>query len=425
MIADRIIGWAVAIGIIIALVGLAAFLFPGVRRGLISIGQYIRRLWWRGRISFTWNGTCRDAGLSTMRKKYRGIGPDRERVEVWTPPVLARIRTTTHAVAITVKTRRGQTVPELETGAERLAAAYGVQTYRCWPDQKKPQSVLHIEFVMRDLLTATRLAPFPDSAIRVDTVTVGLTQAGVRWYLKIRGWHTLVVGASGSGKGSILWNIVCGLAPAVHASHARLWGIDLKGGVELEVGSAMFHRTAYSADDALDMLRALAATVDERALRIAGVTRLHEPSAGDPLEVLVIDELASLTAYADAKTRAESNRLLSIILTKGRALGVVVVAFIQDPRKDVIAMRGLFTQTLALRLRTAEETVMVLGEGYSHKAPAHRISPNAPGTCWMVEDAGVVDRGRADYWPDEAIRTVASVYGVRTTGSDQIGSAAL
>ena len=102
--------------------------------------------------------------------------------------------------------------------------------------------------------------------------------------------------------------------------------------------------------------------------------------------------------------------MLSEILTQGRALGVVVVACVQDPRKDVVAMRGLFTQTVALRLRSAEETVMVLGEGMTHTAPAHRISPSHPGTAWVVEDTGAADRVRADYWPDPLIRDLATRY---------------
>ena len=123
--------------------------------------------------------------------------------------------------------------------------------------------------------------------------------------------------------------------------------------------------------------------------------------------MLVIDELAALTAYADLEVRREAGRMLAEILTQGRALGVVVVACVQDPRKDVVAMRGLFTQTIALRLRSVEETVMVLGDGMSRVAPAHRISPTHPGTGWVVEDTGAADRVRADYWPDALIRDLS------------------
>ena len=206
-------------------------------------------------------------------------------------------------------------------------------------------------------------------------VRSGRTQGGGDWWLQLRGRHTLVAGCSGSGKGSVLWGICGGLSPAVRTDVARLWGIDLKRGVELAMGEGLFSARAYTPADALDVLRALMRVIDERGARMAGTTRLHEPVVGDPLHVLVIDELAALTAYADLDVRREAGRLLAEILTQGRALGVVVVACVQDPRKDVVAMRGLFTQTVALRLRSAEETVMVLGDGMTHTAPAHRISP--------------------------------------------------
>jgi S-DNA-T family DNA segregation ATPase FtsK/SpoIIIE len=176
------------------------------------------------------------------------------------------------------------------------------------------------------------------------------------------------------------------------------------------MGAGLFSTHAYTPDDALGVLKALMKVIDERGRVMAGTTRLHEPTVGDPLHVLVIDELAALTAYADSSIRREAERLLSEILTQGRALGVVVVSCVQDPRKDVVSMRGLFTQTVALRLRSSDETVMVLGDGMTRIAPAHRISPTYPGTAWVVEDTGAADRVRADYWPDELIRDLSRRY---------------
>jgi DNA segregation ATPase FtsK/SpoIIIE, S-DNA-T family len=104
------------------------------------------------------------------------------------------------------------------------------------------------------------------------------------------------------------------------------------------------------------------------------------------------------------------------------------VACVQDPRKDVVAMRGLFTQTIALRLRSVEETVMVLGDGMSRVAPAHRISPLHPGTGWVVDDTGAADRVRADYWPDALIRELSQRYAtevhidIAETSTDEMGA---
>ena len=94
--------------------------------------------------------------------------------------------------------------------------------------------------------------------------------------------------------------------------------------------------------------------------------------------VIVIDELAALIAYSpdrDLIRRAEA--ALSVILSQGRAVGYRVFAFLQDPRKETVRMRHLFTQAIGLRLRDREEVTMVLGDGalrhgaHCHKIPAH------------------------------------------------------
>jgi S-DNA-T family DNA segregation ATPase FtsK/SpoIIIE len=184
--------------------------------------------------------------------------------------------------------------------------------------------------------------------------------------------------------------------------------VDLKRGVEVGMGRHLFSEVATTPAEALDVLNRLLRVVDERGHRMAGVTRLHQPTSAEPLHVLAIDELAVLTAYADPEIRKEASRLLAEVLTQGRALGVIVLACVQDPRKEVIGLRGLFTQTVALRLRSADETRMVLGDGAAALAPAHRISPSAPGTAWVIEEDGSADRVRADYWPDDLVRDVAT-----------------
>ena len=43
-------------------------------------------------------------------------------------------------------------------------------------------------------------------------------------------------------------------------------------------------------------------------------------------------------------------------------------------------------------------------------APAHRINPAAPGTAYVVDEDGTIDRVRADYWPDDLVRQVAATH---------------
>lgn len=69
---------------------------------------------------------------------------------------------------------------------------------------------------------------------------------------------------------------------------------------------------------------------------------------------------------------------------------------------------GLFTQTIALRLRSRDEVNMVLGDGMADKEPAHRIDPNKPGTGYVIAEDGAVMKVRAHYWTDDQIRTTAT-----------------
>ena len=214
----------------------------------------------------------------------------------------------------------------------------------------------------------------------------------------------------------MFWGIAAGFGPAVKAGLVRLVGIDLKYGIEVSVGLELFTKVATTEDDAVNTLAALEKLMDSRGAKMAGNNRQHTPTASQPLVVLLIDELAGVTAYmSDPALRKEAGASLSRILTKGRALGVVVAAFLQDPRKEVLPQRGLFTQTIALRLRSRDEVAMVLGDGLADAAPAHRISPEIPGTGYVVAEDGSTMRVRADYWTDTQIRAAAARYRCEAT----------
>ena len=147
-----------------------------------------------------------------------------------------------------------------------------------------------------------------------------------------------------------------------------------------------------------------------RAGRLAGHTRVHEPSITEPLIVVLVDELAAITAYlTDRDLRNRAAGALSLLLSQGRAVGYTVVACLQDPRKEVIPMRGLFTQTLGLRLRDATETDMVLGPHARTVGAACELIPaSLPGVGWMVPDTGGQPvRFRLGHVTDADIRTAA------------------
>lgn len=344
----------------------------------------------------------RAAGLSKEVRSREGSR--------WVDPELLGVDSCGGVVVARVRARRGQSSSEIVVAAEKFAADFGAAAFRA---SVLSPAVASMRFTMRDALVGATLAALPkdhEVGSPLEPVEVGREESGEPWRLSLVGRHTLVAGRSGSGKGSVLWGAVASLGPWIRQDTVRVHGVDLKRGVEIAMGDGLMYRTAYQPEQAVEVLRGLLAIIDERAGRMVGRSRLHEPAPGDPLHVLVIDELAALTAYAEAGVKKEGNRLLAEILTQGRAMGVVVVAFVQDPKKETVPMRGLFTQTVALRLQSVEEVQMVLGSGMSEEAPAHLIPDDLRGAGYLITEEGTVARVRAHFWPDALIKATSAHY---------------
>jgi len=63
------------------------------------------------------------------------------------------------------------------------------------------------------------------------------------------------------------------------------------------------------------------------------------------------------------------------------------VGLVQDPRKEVVSFRHLFSTRVALRLDEPQQVDMVLGDGVRQRgAAAHEISENTPGVAWLKTD---------------------------------------
>jgi S-DNA-T family DNA segregation ATPase FtsK/SpoIIIE len=247
-------------------------------------------------------------------------------------------------------------------------------------------------------------------------VALGRREDGATWWLPI-GPHTLVAGTSGAGKGSVFWSFVFGLAPLVRRGLVQLHGIDLKGGMEILMGAELFTSRATDAGEAVALLEDLTGEMRKRTRSYAGRVRSHAATVDEPLHVVMIDELAALTAYCperDLQRRAEM--AVNLLCSQGRAPGFVVFACLQDPRKEVIPSRGLFTQMVGLRLKDVSETSMVLGDlAVSSGEQCHRIPRTMPGVGYVVpEEGGFPVRVRAGFVSDADIRSVAHEFATPT-----------
>ena len=116
--------------------------------------------------------------------------------------------------------------------------------------------------------------------------------------------------------------------------------------------------------------------------------------------------------------RAAIMAALATLTTQGRAVGYAVVAALQDPRKDVLTIRNLFPDRIAMRLDEPEQVDMVLGDGARDRgATCELISPDpatGAGVAFVRLEAdpdpvrvraGWVSDTTSALWPPRACRS--------------------
>ena len=116
--------------------------------------------------------------------------------------------------------------------------------------------------------------------------------------------------------------------------------------MELAYGRVIFDTYgAYAADpvSVADLLDRAVADMQARAAGFAGHQREHTPTREHPFTVVLVDEVAFLTAYQpDRKLREKIMNALATLDHPGPGGRLLGVAALQDPRKDVLAIRNLF-----------------------------------------------------------------------------------
>ncbi|MEU4576876.1 FtsK/SpoIIIE domain-containing protein [Nonomuraea sp. NPDC023979] len=289
-------------------------------------------------------------------------------------PRLCKVTCSSWADLVTVRMLKGQAVKDWTDRSDHLAQGFGAKSCRVALSQA---GRLTLTFPRKDPLAS----PLPALPLReeptVGPVEIGRREDGRPWRLKVHGTHVLVAGATGAGKGSIIWSVIRALLPAARAGLVELWALDPKL-MELSYGRALFgSRYAASPEECADLLDEAVSVMQKRATRFAGLQRSHTPTVDDPFVLVVVDEVAFLTAYqSDRQLRQRISAALATLTTQGRAVGVGVLAALQDPRKEVMNIRNLFPDKIALRLDESEQVDMVLGDGARDQgALADHISP--------------------------------------------------
>lgn len=378
--------------------------YPASFRRLVS-----GRIWKRWRRWSTyrrpWRHLCAMHGLTIVLNGNVSV------------PKLHRVKVGYASDAVTVRLLYGQSVEDWQRVSDALAHAFGAMSVRA--RHLKPGWVA-IDVHHTDALAS--VVPLPGlpcgHGLGIEALTAGVTERGDPWQVRIGDRHILVAGATGAGKGSVVWSVLAGLGPAIRAGIVHLWVIDPKGGMEFGPGQGLYQRFAHDPGEAtVRLLRDAAAILTSRADRLRGITRSHTATVDEPLVLLVIDEIASLTAYStDRKVRAEIEQLLGLILSQGRAVGVNVIAAVQDPAKDVLPFRQLFPTRIALRLTEPSQVAMVLGDSARERgALCDRIPDTLPGVGYVAEEgSSQLARVRAFHVTDDDIARLCREYAPST-----------
>jgi FtsK/SpoIIIE family len=234
----------------------------------------------------------------------------------------------------------GQTIADALRQREALESALDVRprSVRLEQDPSRARQVL-VGVVERD----PHAAPIPWAGPQAGSIHrplhPGVWETGDPVAVSLAHQHTLLVGATGSGK-SMLLNILVG--ELVAASDVVCWGVDFKGGAELGPWRACLGRVATTPTDTEQLLQAAVAVLDARMGELASRGRRElAPSPATPALVVVIDEHAELVA----RCGRPALEAIDSIAKRGRAASVTLVLANQRATMDLLGseiLRAIF-----------------------------------------------------------------------------------
>lgn len=266
---------------------------------------------------------------------------------------------------------RGQPDTQLESG---LGLRRG--SARVFPDEQRAD-----RFTLRVIESDPHANPIPWPGTFSRSITqpieLGLAEDGQPARISILRRNVLIGGMTGAGK-SVILNII--IAALIRCLDVELWGVDLKGGMELAPWARHMRKLATTPEEADQLFRDAVTELNKRAERKAAEGRkVWDPARHEPAIVIIVDEYAELTD--------ESHDCADPIARRGRAVAVNLIAATQRPTQQAMgrqAVRSQMDVRICLRVRERRDADLVLGQG-AYLAGWHPHTLTQPGT-FLVSD---------------------------------------
>lgn len=201
------LGWPGVIGLALAAVaGLAGLrvIQPEWFARFVAASVRDWRRWWFYRRR--WKAAMTLAGLAP---DYRGQPM---------LPVLDRVHRAGAVDLVRVGLVTGQAPADFADRSENLAHAFGARLCRV---RDVAPGVLMLELVRADTLADPIPALRISGEVDLAGLPVGRCEDGSPWRLRLASTHLLIAGATGSGKGSVIWSLIRALLPAIAAGGCR------------------------------------------------------------------------------------------------------------------------------------------------------------------------------------------------------------
>ena len=314
-----------------------------------------------------------------LRQALRGYGLDAE---------IVGDRLTPNAALVRFKGTDKMTVAEVEKRRGVLLTSHGLDVIGVRPEKGEVVVMAARENrAILDLCESWRRRAFPATSPGHNTsFVVGERENDGRLlYLNLgapfggqpmHGPHTLIAGETGGGKGVLTRNLILDICATNAPDSARIRMIDPKGGGDYPWLDALPHidgGLVSTQAEAMDLLRELVATMEERYARITPLApNIDRYNAKVPLGqrlpriYLFHDELGDWMADKDhAEYRAAVESYVVRLASKARAAGIHLFLITQRPDKDALPgqVKANMNNKICLRVSSQTNSRIVLDEG--------------------------------------------------------------